>query len=167
MSATSPTLRALCGAVLLALAAPPGAAGARVGEAEVRAGPRGGPCFTITPREERLGTPDFQGVTVSDGRHLLWKMSMPPGRSFALSFAMCVPYGGRVASLPQAPAATLEPGKVYALHIDARPGKEGKAATAYEARFCLAVQPDGGTIVHQVWPGERDGGDCGGPSGIR
>jgi hypothetical protein len=167
MSVISPTIRVLCGVVLLALIVPPGAAGARMGEAEVRAGPRGGPCFTITPREDRLGTPDFLAVTVSDGHRLLWKMSMPAGRSFPLSFAMCVPYGGRVASLPQTPAASLEPGRVYALHIDARPGKEGKAATAYEARFCLAVQPDGGTIVHQVWPGEREGGDCGGAAGIR
>src|SRR4051794_30263851 len=88
----------------------PAPALARIGDAEVREGPRGGPCFTISPREERTGTPEFQAVTVSDGHRLLWKMSMPPGRSFPLSFSMCVPYGGRVASLPQSDAAELEAG---------------------------------------------------------
>jgi hypothetical protein len=129
----------------------PYAAHARTGEADVREGPRGGPCFTISPREERLGTPDFQAVTVSDGRHALWHMSMPPGRtSFALSFAGCVPYGARVASLPQTPAELLAPGKVYLLHIDARPVRAGSAAASYEARFCLARRRDGNVAVHQV-----------------
>jgi hypothetical protein len=130
---------------------------ARVGAAEVREGPRGGPCFTISPREEREGLPDFHSVTVSDGQRLLWKMTMPPDRTFPLSFSMCVPYGGQVASLPRTQAAALEPGKVYYLRIDARPGKVHAAAQAYEARFCLARQPDGSAVVHQIWDGERPG----------
>src|SRR5437763_11540175 len=130
---------------------------ARVGDAEVREGPRGGPCFTISPREERLGTPDFQAVTVSDGRRLLWKMNMPPGRSFPLSFSMCVPYGGRVASLPHSEAAELEAGRVYYLHIDARALKGHTTPPSYEARFCLARQRDGSTVVHQIWSGDREG----------
>jgi len=135
------------------LAAP---AYARVGEAEVREGPRGGPCFTITPREERLGTPEFQSIVVWEGAHPVWKMAMPKERTFLLTFGMCVPYGGRVASLPRTTPARLEPGRVYSLRIEARPGK-GRAASSYEARFCLARQPDGTAIVHQIWNGDREG----------
>lgn len=150
-------IRLIVAAAWLALLALPRPALARVGEAEVREGPRGGPCFTIAPREDRLGTPDFQALSVTDGRRALWKLSMPPGRSFALSFAMCVPYGGRVASLPQAPAAELETGKVYFLRIDPRPARGAGAASAYEARFCLAKQPDGSAIVHQIWHDDQEG----------
>src|SRR5690242_7006998 len=92
----------------LALTLPAAQALARTGTAEVREGPRGGPCFTISPREEREGTPDFHAITVSDGQHMLWKMTMPPERTFPLSSSMCVPYGGQVASLPRTRAATLE-----------------------------------------------------------
>jgi hypothetical protein len=134
----------------------PTAALARIGMAEVREGPRGGPCFTISPREEREGTPDFGAVTVSDGSRLLWKMSMPRDRTFPLSFSMCVPYGGQVASLPRTQAAALEAGKVYYLHIEARPGKL-RTAQAYEARFCLARQRDGSAVVHQIWDDEQPG----------
>ena len=152
----APLHAALCAAILLgclALAAP---AHARVGVAEVREGPRGGPCFTISPREERLGTPDFQAVSVSDGQRVLWRMSMPKERTFPLTFGMCVPYGGKVASLPRSQAAELEPGKVYYLHIETRPGKT-RAASSYAARFCLARQRDGSAVVHQIWDGEREG----------
>ncbi len=142
---------------VLCVLVPAADAAARIGAAEVREGPRGGPCFTISPREDREGTPDFHAVTVSDGQHLLWKMSMPPERTFPLRFSMCVPYGGQVASLPRTSAATLEPGKVYYLRIEARPGKVHGAAQAYEARFCLAKQRDGSAVVHQIWDGERPG----------
>jgi hypothetical protein len=145
----------LAGALCALLLAP--IAQARIGAAEVREGPRGGPCFTISPREEREGTPDFHAVTVSDGSRQLWKMTMPRERTFPLSFSMCVPYGGQVASLPRTQAATLEPGKVYSLRIEARPGKTGGTAQAYEARFCLARQRDGSAVVHQIWDGERPG----------
>jgi hypothetical protein len=150
-------IRVLAGALALAMLAPSVVVAARTGEAEVREGPRGGPCFTISPREERQGTPDFRGVTVSDGRRLLWKMSMPSERSFPLSFSMCVPYGGRVPSLPRTQAAELEAGKVYYLRIDARPPKGKATPLAYEARFCLARQRDGSAVVHQIWDGDREG----------
>lgn len=150
-------IRAFCAVCLLALSLLMSPAHARVGEAEVREGPRGGPCFTISPREERLGTPDFQSVAVTEGARLLWKMAMPKERSFALTFGMCVPYGGRVASLPRTASSRLEPGRVYSLRIEARPGGDGRAAASYEARFCLARQHDGSAVVHQIWNGDRDG----------
>jgi len=143
-----PTL--LCACLLAA------SAHARVGEAEVREGPRGGPCFTITPREERLGTPEFQAIVVWDGARPVWKMAMPKERTFPLSFAMCVPYGGRAAPLPRTTPARLEPGHVYSLRIEARPGN-GRAASSYEGRFCLARQHDGSAVVHQIWTGDREG----------
>jgi hypothetical protein len=135
------------------LAAP---AYARVGEAEVREGPRGGPCFTITPREERLGTPEFQSIVVWEGARPVWKMSMPKERTFPLTFGMCVPYGGRVASLPRTSPAPLVQGRIYSLRIEARAGN-GRAASAYEARFCIARQRDGSAVVHQIWNGDREG----------
>jgi hypothetical protein len=140
----------LCACLLAA------SAHARVGEAEVREGPRGGPCFTITPREERLGTPEFQSIVVWEGARPVWKMTMPKERTFPLTFAMCVPYGGRVASLPRTTPARLEPGRVYSLRIEARPGT-GRTASSYEARFCLARQHDGSAVVHQIWNGDREG----------
>jgi hypothetical protein len=146
-----------CALCALALTAGPAAAIARTGAAEVREGPRGGPCFTISAKEESKGPPDFQSVTVSDGQRLLWKMSMPPERTFSLSFSMCVPYGGQVASLPHTPAAKLQTGQVYSLHIEARPGKVRGAAQAYDARFCLVKQNDGSAAVRQIWNGERPG----------
>lgn len=130
---------------------------ARVGEAEVRAGPRGAPCFSISPREERQGTPEVLGVTVSDGNRLLWKATMPGERTFPLGFSHCLPYGGGMASLPRTDAGKLEPGRVYYLRIDARPGGQGRTASRYEARFCLARQRDGSAIVHQIWDGDRAG----------
>lgn len=130
---------------------------ARTGAAEVREGPRGGPCFTITPREERLGVPDFHAVTVSDGQRLLWKMTMPKERTFPLAFGTCVPYGGKLAALPRTAAAQLEAGRVYHLRIEVRPGGRGKGADSYEARFCLARQRDGSAAVHQIMEGERQG----------
>ncbi|WP_036169284.1 hypothetical protein [Massilia sp. 9096] len=145
-------LATLLTAILMAAVRP---AQARVGQAEVREGPRGGPCFTISPREERLGTSDFQAVSVSDGRRQLWTMRMPPGRSFPLSFSMCVPYGGRVAALPRSASAALEAGRVYTLHIDARP-RSHAAAPSYEARFCLARQRDGSLLVHQIVSSDRE-----------
>ena len=84
-------------------------------------------------------------------------MSMPAERSFPLSFAMCVPYGGKVASLPRTQAVALEPGKVYFLHIETRPPKGKATPLAYVARFCLARQPDGSAVVHQIWSGDREG----------
>jgi len=129
---------------------------ARVGEAEVREGPRGGPCFTIAAREARLGTPEFQAIAVSDGAHPVWKMAMPKGHTFPLTYGMCVPYGGRVAALPRTVSAPLLPGRVYSLRIDARPGS-GRAASAYEGRFCLARRRDGSAVVHRIGNDERDG----------
>jgi hypothetical protein len=116
----------------LALTLPAAHALARIGAAEVREGPCGAPCFTIGPREERAGTPDFHGVTVSDGQHMLWTMTMPPERTFPLGVSMCVPYGGQVASLPRSRAAALEPGKVYYLRIEARAGKRLSGCLAPE-----------------------------------
>ena len=129
---------------------------ARVGEAEVREGPRGGPCFTIAAREARLGTPEFQAIAVSDGTHPVWKMAMPKGHTFPLTYGMCVPYGGRVAALPRTVSAPLLPGRVYSLRIDARPGS-GRAASVYEGRFCLAGRRDGSAVVHRIGNDERDG----------
>ncbi|MBW8899817.1 MAG: hypothetical protein JF619_17280 [Massilia sp.] len=143
--------------VLLACTCLPAAvAYARVGEAEVREGPRGGPCFTITPHEERLGTPDFQGIVVWEGAHPLWKMTMPKERTFPLTYGMCVPYGGRVASLPRTVSGPLVPGRIYSLRIEARPGGGGRTAPFYEARFCLARQHDGSAAVHQIANADRE-----------
>ena len=136
---------------------PAARAGARVGEADVREGPGGGPCFGIAPRAEEFGTPDFGAIVVTDGGHPVWKMALPKERTFALAAGTCVPYGGRSPALPRTPAAPLAPGRVYLLRIDARPSGHGHAAAAYEARFCLARRADGGNAVHQLHNGERGG----------
>jgi hypothetical protein len=83
-------------------------------------------------------------------------MAMPAERTFPVTFSMCIPYGGRVQALPQTPAAKLEPGRVYRVRIEAR-GSHGAVANAYEARFCLARQPDGSVLVHHIWPDDREG----------
>lgn len=131
--------------MLLLLLAPPAQAARRIGEAQVREGANGVPCFTISEREEqRGGVPDFQSVTVSEaGGKLMWRMAMPRERTFPVMNSMCIPYGGRVQALPQTPAAALAPGKAYLVQIEARPGRKVSTPLRYQARFCLVKKPGG------------------------
>ncbi|MES2757430.1 MAG: hypothetical protein V4693_08655 [Pseudomonadota bacterium] len=134
----------------------------RTGEAEVRETRGGLPCFTISQREEeRGGAPDFQAVTVYDPssrpRAKMWTMAMPPDRTFPVLFSMCIPYAGRVQSLPQTKSVMLETGKVYEVHIDVRPGGGPNQPRAYGARFCLAKQRDGGVLVRHIGAGAQEG----------
>jgi hypothetical protein len=145
-----------------ACAAPAPAPAPRTGEAEVRESGSGLPCFTISEREERKnGAPNFEAVTVYDPsskpRVKMWMMSMPPNRTFPVLFSMCVPYGGRVQSLPQSVATVLETGKVYEVYIDVRAGETPNQPRTYGARFCLAKQRDGSVVVHQIGPGAHEG----------
>jgi hypothetical protein len=133
----------------------------RVGEAQVRSGKNELPCFTIAEQEEqRGGSPDFQAVTVSAGARIVWRMAMPRERTFPLASSMCIPYGGRVQALPQTPAAALEPGIVYTVQLETRPGKGAPTAPRYTTRFCLARQAEGKMTVHDL------GADRRGQSGI-
>lgn len=143
----------LCLASLLTLHAQ---AASRVGEAQVRSGKNELPCFTIAEGEEqRGGSPDFQAVTVSAGERVLWRMAMPRERTFPLASSMCIPYGGRVQALPQTPAAPLEPGIVYSVQLETRPGKSEPTAPRYMTRFCLARRPEGTMIVHDLGADRR------------
>lgn len=145
---------------LACLAVLPAQAARRVGEAEVRAGANGVPCFTISQREEaRGGTPDFEAITVtgSAGRLAMWRMTMPGERTFPVAHSMCIPYAGRVPALPQAPALPLASGEVYTVRIDARPGRNGAMPLRYQARFCLAQRPGGRTAVHNIGASDRAG----------
>jgi len=141
--------------LLILLLAPPAQAARRVGEAQVREGANGVPCFTISQREEqRGGVPDFQSVTVSEvGGKLMWRMAMPRERTFPVMNSMCIPYGGRVQALPQTPAAALAPGKAYLVQIEARPGRKASMPLRYQARFCLVKKPGGTSGLCPV-PGE-------------
>jgi hypothetical protein len=136
-------------------------AASRVGDAEVRAGANGEPCFTIAEREERrAGAPSFDTVTVTEAagkRALMWRMAMPAERTFPVTFSMCIPYAGRVQALPQTAAGQLEPGKVYYVRIDARRPKGGSPGPAYDARFCLARQHDGSVMVHHIGREDHEG----------
>jgi hypothetical protein len=114
----------------------PAQAARRVGEAEVREGANGLPCFTISEREEqRSGTPDFQAITVTEGERVVWQMAMPRKRTFPVSSSMCIPYGGRIPALPQTPARALETGKLYTVQVEARPGKNAAMPLCYRAQF--------------------------------
>jgi hypothetical protein len=137
--------------LLLAGAVASAAPAARTGEAAVRETSSGLPCFTITEREEKRGTPNFQAVAVYDisarPKVKMWVMSMPPDRTFPVLFSMCVPYGGRVQSLPQTVSTTLQQGKLYEVSIDVRPGGTPGLPRSYAARFCLAKQRDGSVAL--------------------
>jgi hypothetical protein len=156
-------LPVLC--IILFAAPAHGAASGRLGEAEVRATANGTPCFTVAEREEqRGGTPNFHSVTVSEagaGR-VVWTMTMPPNRTFPVTYSMCIPYAGRVQALPQTPAARLEPGKAYRVRIEPRRGKGAPATPAYDARFCVARQRDGSTVVQQIAGAAGRKRDCAG-----
>lgn len=148
--------------VLVPVTAVGAAAAPRTGDAEVRESANGLPCFTISEREERRsGAPNFDSITVYDPsskpRARMWTMSMPPSRTFPVLFSMCVPYGGRVQSLPQTAAVTLETGKVYEVLIDVRAVDAPNQPRGYGARFCLARQRDGSVIVHHIDPGAHEG----------
>jgi hypothetical protein len=128
----------------------PTQAARRVGEAQVRADANGQPCFTISDDEERRsGSPDFQAITVSEGQRTLWRMSMPRERTFPMSAGMCIPYGGRVSSLPQTPAASLQDGAVYTVSLETRSVRKPTTPLRYQAHFCLTRQ-QGGVGVRQV-----------------
>lgn len=144
--------------LLTLLLALPAQAARRIGEAQVREGANGVPCFTISEREEkRGGAPDFQAVTVSgSGGKVLWRMAMPRERTFPVMYSMCIPYGGRVQALPQTPAASLEPGKTYLVQIDARPGRKAAMPLRYEARFCLVKKSGGNANQYRVAAGAPD-----------
>lgn len=146
--------------LLLSLGAHGRAQAGRIGEAEVREGANGEPCFTISAREERRGgAPNFDAITVTDPqarKPLVWRMAMPRERTFPLAFSMCIPYAGRVQALPRTPAGKLEPGKVYQVRIEPR-GARGRLASVYEARFCLARQHDGSMIVHHIGRDDHEG----------
>lgn len=134
----------------------------RTGEAVVRATSNGLPCFTISEREERLGgAPNFQAISVFEpsarARTKMWTMSMPAQRTFPVLFSMCIPYAGRVQSLPQTAAAALEPGKVYEVYIDVRAGGTPNQPRGYGARFCLAKQRDGSVMVQPILAGAQEG----------
>jgi hypothetical protein len=151
--------------LLIVLLPAPGADAApapRTGEAEVRESANGLPCFTIFEREERRnGAPNFDAITVYDPsakpRAKMWTMSMPPSRTFPVLFSMCVPYGGRVQSLPQTAALVLDTGKVYEVRIDVRAGDTPNQPRGYGARFCLAKQRDGSVLVHHIALGANEG----------
>src|SRR6476660_9285556 len=92
--------------IVLTAAALDSVAGPRVGELVVRTGSSGVPCFTISEAEEaRSGAPDFHAIAVSEGKNVLWGMTMHGQRTFPVSFRMCIPYAGRLPVLPQTPAA--------------------------------------------------------------
>lgn len=160
---SEPVMKSLCASCLaLCLALPmvlSAQAARRVGEAEVRTGANGVPCFTISQREEqRGGAPDFGSITVvpaGDGPPA-WRMAMPPTRTFPVAFAMCVPYGGRIPALPQTPAAPLKEGEPYTVVIDTRPGKSDARPLRYQARFCL-VRQGAGFAAQQLGSGQRPG----------
>ncbi|WP_426107517.1 hypothetical protein [Massilia sp. TSP1-1-2] len=138
---------------ILAIASAGACAAAPAGELLVRQGNGGVPCFTIPEAEEaRAGAPNFHAITVSEAgaKTPVWKMVMPPQRTFPVTFRMCVPYAGRLPVLPQTPAATLQPGKVYEVAIDARGPRPASAPRDYRARFCLVAQRDGALLVRHV-----------------
>jgi len=147
----SDTMKILLILLLTMLPAPTAQAARRVGEAEVREGANGVPCFTISAREEkRGGAPDFQAILVSDaGGKPMWKMAMPNERTFPVMFSMCIPYGGRVQALPQTPAMQLDTGVLYSVQIDARPSRKTSMPLRYQARFCLVREPDGKTEIKE------------------
>jgi hypothetical protein len=150
-----PLILLLAGSVASASPAP------RTGAAEVRESGNGLPCFTITEREEQRGAPDFQAVTVYDisakPRVKMWAMAMPPNRTFPVLFSMCVPYGGRVQSLPQTASTPLQHGKLYEVSIDVRPGGAAALARSYGARFCLVKQRSGKVAVRHIESGVAEG----------
>lgn len=153
----------LCLAGLLLL---PSQAARRIGEAEVRENANGLPCFTISEREEgRSGTPDFGAITVTEGERILWRMAIPPERTFPVTHSMCVPYGGRVPALPQTPATPLVSGIVYTVKIDTRPRGAAFAPLRYGAHFCVAAPGNGSRAVRQFnvdSPSKRDREGCAG-----
>lgn len=151
-----------CIFLLAAAAAARAGAPARIGEAEVREASNGGPCFTISEREERRGgVPDFRSLTVFGASNKpnakMWSMTMPRERTFGVTFSMCIPYGGRLRSLPQTHAAELEPGRVYQVYIDARVPNAPNSPRGYMARFCLIREHGGGTVVHHIDADAREG----------
>ncbi len=151
-------------AIVAGLAAAPGASMPRTGELAVRQGAGGVPCFTISQaQEQRAGAPQFHAISVADSgpgaRTVLWRMTLPPARSFPVSFRMCIPYAGRLPVLPQTAAAALVAGRAYEVTMEALADPAAGAPRIYRARFCLVRQGAGARQVRSLDARGRPG--CG------
>lgn len=125
--------------------------------AHVRAGKNGEPCFTVdAASEQQDGTAQFRGLTVVDTvtHAIMWQMALPSGRSFPLTYTVCIPYAGRVAALPQTPAAALADGHMYQVTLVVRNWNRPAAPHAYSATFCLVGPARAVTVVRdrQICP---------------
>lgn len=142
--------------LLLFLLLPALAVPGRGAQATVRVGADGNPCFTVDAATERSdGTGQFRALRVVDAvtRVTMWQMALPSGRSFALTHTICIPYAGRVAALPQTPAAALVAGRVYRVALVVHHWANVAAPLTYAADFCVAGRPQ---AVHLL----PDGGNC-------
>jgi len=119
--------------------------------AHVRTGANGVPCFTVDAAADSDSTAQFRAVTVIDAmtRATMWQMALPGGRSFALVPTVCVPYAGRVAALPQTPAAALVAGRTYRVALEMHNGDVRQTVTA---DFCVVGQAH---TVHALPTGEN------------
>ncbi len=137
------------------------AAAARVGELTVTYGNAGVPCFSISEAEElRTGAPNFHSITVGEAgaKSSAWTMAMPRERTFPVSFRMCVPYAGRLPVLPQTPAASLQPGRLYEVTIETRAPFAPNAPRSYRARFCMQKSAPGGAVARDGKPEAKPAG---------
>ena len=130
---------------------------ARGAAAHVRAGVNGEPCFTVDAASERQdGTAQFRGLTVADTitHATMWQMTLPSGRTFAMTHTICIPYAGRVAALPQTPADELLAGRAYQVTLAVRNWDHPAAPRAYTATFCLVGPARAVTVVRdrQICP---------------
>ena len=132
----------------------------RVGQARVtEAG--GLPCFAIPDEPEtRRGGMRLFALTVSETVSGSWKSlpaqlwgfaADPPGTALQSSSRTCVRYGDAPAQAKVTQsAAPLQPGRVYAVEIDARPATDSSPTRGYKAEFCVKREGDGATRVHTV-----------------
>lgn len=141
-------------AILTVLALSPIDCGAtsRIGKADIRLRD-GKPCFAIPANRGTRGGLPFSGIHLSEasspapgGPPMLWaNQVLPHGRTVTLTADTCIGYGEALPSTRNEVVTDLQPYRIYAVFIQARPA--GSSLRGYDAHFCLVPATGGMDIV--------------------
>lgn len=127
----------------------------RIGEAEVRQ-IDGVPCFTIPIKEEQRagGAPRLSALSVYDASTAptteIWSFASPFAKMPTLSSDVCIPYGRAPTGSETTKSIPLQVGKKYGVILNTVRVDPSDPTFAYDARFCLVANPNGGVRVQQV-----------------
>jgi hypothetical protein len=134
----------------------------RMGDAVVRM-QNGRLCFAPADAElQRPGAVDVVGISVSDmtppKATSVWHLQLPPKVApLKLTPGGCFAYGAKVDGAVQSEPAQLKPATIYSVAIRSELKNPADSTRAFKAEFCLLVNQDQSTRVHQIQWDEKAG----------